>query len=94
MKALSTALLVVVGLLIALPVVAQPGPGRVPMGRGPGGNPAFAADRDLFHDLLQHRADIRRDVKKTDQGVETLTESDKPEVAMAIQTHVASMEKR
>ena len=40
--------------------------------KGRGGDPAFAADRDLFHDLLEHRADIRRDVKKTDQGVETL----------------------
>lgn len=64
------------------------------MGKGPGGDPAFIADRDLFHDLLEHRADIRRDVKKTDQGVETLTESDKPEVMAAIQRHVASMEKR
>ena len=64
------------------------------MGKGRGINPAFAADRDLFHELLQHRADIRREVKKTDHGVETLTESDKPEVAAAIQRHVASMEKR
>jgi uncharacterized protein len=64
------------------------------MGKGPGSDPAFAADRDLFHELLQHRADIRREVKKTDHGVETLTESDKPEVAAAIHKHVASMEKR
>jgi len=64
------------------------------MGKGPGSDPAFAADRDLFHDLLEHRADIRREVKKTDHGVETLTESDKPEVAAVIQKHVASMEKR
>jgi hypothetical protein len=64
------------------------------MGKGRGSDPAFAADRDLFHELLQHRADIRREVKKTDHGVETLTESDKPEVAAAIHKHVASMEKR
>ncbi len=68
--------------------------GKGPMGKGPGGDAAFAADRDLFHGLLQHRSDIRRDVKKTDNGVETLTESDKPEVAAVIQKHVASMEKR
>jgi len=61
-----TALLVVAVLLIASPVMAQPGPGKGTLGRGPGGDPAFAADRDLFHDLLEHRADIRRDVKKTD----------------------------
>ena len=64
------------------------------MGKGRGSDPAFAADRDLFHELLQHRADIRREIKKTDHGVETLTESDKPKVAAAIQKHVASMEKR
>ena len=64
------------------------------MGKGRGSDPAFAADRELFHELLQHRADIRREVKKLDRGVETLTESDKPEVAAAIQKHVASMEKR
>lgn len=96
MKVSETAIgvLVVASLLIASVVMAQPGRGRGPMGRGPGGDPAFAADRELFHDLLQHRADIRREVKKTEQGVETLTESDKPEVAAAIQKHVASMEKR
>jgi hypothetical protein len=86
--------LAVAVVLIASPLLAQRGPGRGPMGKGPGGDPAFAADRDLFHELLTHRADIRRDVKKIDQGVETLTESDKPEVAAAIQKHVASMEKR
>jgi hypothetical protein len=68
--------------------------GKGPMGKNAGGDAAFAADRNLFHQLLHHRADIRRDVKKTDNGVETLTESDKPEVAATIQNHVASMEKR
>ena len=89
-----TVLLVVSSILLAAPVMAQPGRGKGPMGKGPGRDPAFAADRDLFHDLLEHRADIRRDITKTDKGVETLTESDKPEVAAAIQRHVASMEKR
>lgn len=68
--------------------------GKGPMGKDAGGDAAFTADRNLFHQLLQHRDDIRRDVKKTDNGVETLTESDKPEVAAEIQKHVASMEKR
>jgi len=80
--------------LLASPAMAQQGRGRGPMGKGRGSDPAFATDRDLFHELLRHRADIRREVKKTDHGVETLTESDKPEVAAAIQKHVASMEKR
>ncbi|MFM9962109.1 MAG: hypothetical protein ACKV2Q_12885 [Planctomycetaceae bacterium] len=97
-------LFVVTSILIASPVMAQPGRGKGPMGKGPmgkgpmgkglGGDPAFAADRDLFHDLLENRADIRREIKKTDHGIETLTESDKPEVTAAIQKHVASMEKR
>lgn len=90
-------LVVILGLAGDLP--AQRGKGRGPMGggpqgRGPGGDPAFAADRDLFHALLTHRADIRREVKKTERGVETVTESDKPEVAALIQKHVASMEAR
>jgi hypothetical protein len=87
-------LLVLAVIVNTSPIMAQPGEGKGPGDKGPGSDSAFAADRDLFHDLLQHRADIRRDVKKTDKGVETLTESDKPEVAMAIQKHVASMEKR
>jgi len=64
------------------------------MGQGPGQDPAFAADRQLFHQLLQHRDAIRRNVKKTEQGVETLTESDDPEVTRLIQKHVTSMQKR
>lgn len=64
------------------------------MGQGPGGDQAFAVDRELFHELLRHRADIRREVKRTANGVETLTESNNPQVAAAIQEHVASMEKR
>lgn len=81
-------------LSLAAPVLAQGGRGKGPMGKGRGGDAAFIADRDMFHSLLSHRADIRREVKKTEHGVETLTESDKPEVAATIQKHVASMEKR
>lgn len=93
LRLLLTALLVAAGLLIVLPVVvAQPEKG--PMGKGRSGDPAFTSDRDLFHGLLERRADIRREIKMTQQGVETLTESDKPDVAAAIQQHVASMEKR
>lgn len=92
---LRTALLVATGLLIVVPaVLAQPGKGDGGMGKGAVGDPAFAADRELFHELLERRADIRREIKKTDKGVETLTESDKPDVAKAIQRHVVSMEKR
>jgi hypothetical protein len=70
-------------------------------GRGPawarqggGADPQFVADRDLFHFLLQNHDQIRREVKNTPNGVETLTESDKPEIAAKIQEHVAAMAKR
>jgi hypothetical protein len=55
---------------------------------------AFAADRDVFHFLLDHRKDIRRTVKDLGNGVETVTESDKPEVARKIREHVAAMHRR
>jgi hypothetical protein len=75
-------------------LVAQP-PGKgPPAGKGQGKDAAFAADRDVFHFLLDHRKDIRRTVKELDDGVETVTESDKPEVAKKIQEHVAAMHKR
>jgi predicted methyltransferase len=61
-------------------------------GRGPGA--AMRADQDVFHYLLGHHADIRRTVTGTDNGVETVTESDQPEVAKKIQEHVAAMHKR
>lgn len=79
-------------LLIASPAPAQQGRGRGPLGKG--GDPAFTADLELFHELLQHRGEIRREVKHIEHGVVTLTESDRPEVATAIQRHVASMEQR
>lgn len=70
----------------------QKGP---PAGKGPGGrDAAFAADRDTFHFLLDNHKAIKRTVKKLDNGVETVTESDKPEVAKKIQEHVPAMYER
>lgn len=70
----------------------QGGPGG---GGGWGGGDAeFQKDRDMFHYLLGRGAAIKRTVKKLDNGVETLTESDNPEVAATIQKHVDSMHKR
>jgi ubiquinone/menaquinone biosynthesis C-methylase UbiE/intracellular sulfur oxidation DsrE/DsrF family protein len=69
----------------------RPGRGRG-MGRGPG--PEMRVDQDVFHFLLDHHAEIRRSVKRLDNGVETLTESDNKEVATKIQEHVASMHER
>jgi hypothetical protein len=52
------------------------------------------ADQAVFHYLLAQRSHIRRTVTPTRNGVETLTESDRPEVAEKIQEHVAAMHKR
>jgi len=77
------------------------GPGRgigagrgMGAGRGRGPGSAVRADQEIFHYLLAHHAEIRRSVTKTSDGVETLTESDNPEVTRKIQKHVASMHER
>jgi len=69
----------------------RPGRGA---GRGRGPDAAMRADQEVFHYLLDHHAEIRRTVTQTDNGVQTLTESDRPEVAKKIQEHVAAMHKR
>jgi hypothetical protein len=86
------AALLVIALLTATSSAQQGarGPGR----QGQGDDPRFAADRELFHFLLEHRDEIRRQVTRRDDGVETVTESDNPEVASAILKHVGSMERR
>lgn len=53
-----------------------------------------AADMDVVHELLDSNTRIRRTVTKLPDGVRTLTESDDPKVAQAIQAHVASMSQR
>lgn len=68
------------------------------MGRGPGGgrgpDASMMADQDVFHYLLDKHKSIRRSVKNLDNGVESLTESDDPEVTAKIQEHVAAMHER
>lgn len=89
-------LLFVVSLVLAAPPgrgKGKGGPGG-PRGKGRGGEPAFVADRDVFHYLLAHHKEIRREVKNIDGGVETVTESDNPDVIAAIQTHVPAMARR
>jgi len=68
-----------------------------PPGKGKKGqfnDPSFVADRDVFRDLLDQRKNIRRTVKQLTNGVETLTESDSPDVTKKIQEHVEAMHKR
>lgn len=73
--------------------LACPGDAAQPFGKGKN-DPAFSADRELCRYLLANRKNIRRDVKKLGDGVETLTESDKAEVAKKIQEHALAMHKR
>lgn len=73
---------------------AQP-PGKgPPPGKSKGKDRAFAADQDGIHFLLANGKDIKRTVKETKNGVETVTESEKPEVVKRIHEHVAAMHER
>lgn len=91
-----TSLLIVI--VISGGLFAQRGPGR---GLGPGNSgpefrggrqdPTFQTDHEVFHFLLDNGDKIRRQVKNLTNGIETLTESDDPEVAAKIQEHVAAM---
>lgn len=76
-------------------------------GRGPGGNQGLRrgmargpqhgdddrhdADHEVLQFLLQNHDKIKRNVKELANGVETLTESDVPEVADKIKEHVKWM---
>lgn len=89
--ALGSGLLVLAG---RADLAAQP-PGKgPPPGKGMSKDANFAADRDVFHFLLENRKDVRRTVTGTKTGVETVTESDRPEVAKGIQEHAAAMSER
>ena len=92
------ALASILGLLIALvdvsPVIAQgaPGcPGMMKGCQGMMGDPAHAADMQLFHQLFDHRTEIQREVVLRADGIETVTRSTNPEVTKLLQTHVAAM---
>ncbi|PQO41110.1 DsrE family protein [Blastopirellula marina] len=65
-------------------------------GGGPGRGPDArqAADMEVFHYLLENHTKIQRTVKELANGVETLTESDDPQVAAKIKEHVHWMEVR
>lgn len=91
--AISSMLIVAV---IAGGLLAQRGPGRAQGKGGPGfrggrQDPTFETDHKVFHFLLANGDKIRRHVKNLDNGIETLTESDDPEITAKIQEHVAAM---
>ena len=80
--------------LLALMAGVHPRSNGADEPRGKGPPPEMKADQAVFHYLLENHKAIRRTVKRLDNGVETVTESDKPEVASKIQEHVAAMHKR
>ena len=78
-------------------------PGAAAGSHGPMGGPmagrvqhdeAFAADMHLVRGMLFSHDRIKRTVTNLPNGIKTVTESDDPQVAQAIQTHVASMVQR
>jgi uncharacterized protein len=77
-----------------------PGMGRGRGGRGPGAGGQHGhddrhdEDQAVFQYLLQHHQQINRTITDLSNGVETLTESDVPEVADKIKEHVEWMEYR
>jgi hypothetical protein len=77
-----TALLI--GLATAAPAAAQGG-------RGMMGDETHAADMQVFHQLFDHRSEIKRQVIMRQDGIETVTESANPVVTRLLQTHVLSM---
>jgi hypothetical protein len=70
------------------------GPGPVAgqrMGAGMTGDPSHMADMAMIHFLLDNGKDVTRTVTVLENGIATVTESDRPEVAATIQKHVAAM---
>jgi hypothetical protein len=57
----------------------------------PMGDPAFDVDREMFHFSLDRRQAIQRNVTKLQNGVETITKSEDPEISERIQRHVEAM---
>jgi hypothetical protein len=77
---------VVIGVITTAPALGQGG-----RGRGMMSDPAHPEDMQVFHQLLDHRAEITRQVVARKDGIETLTESTNPEIARLLQTHVEAM---
>lgn len=63
-------------------------------GQFKGKDKEFFADKDAFHFLIENRDAIRRKVTMRKDGIDSITESDKPAVAARIQEHVEAMHRR
>jgi hypothetical protein len=76
----------IVAMLTAVSAAGQGRGGRVMMG-----DAAQTGDMLVFHQLFDHRLEIKRQVVARPDGVETITESTNPDVTRLLQTHVESM---
>jgi hypothetical protein len=75
------------------------GMGAGMMGMGPGmmgmhGGSATMEERRDIHELLFNHESIKRSVTNLPDGIRTVTESDDPQLAETIKTHVAQMGQR
>ena len=85
------ALLIAVALTSGVTAAQQPGM----RGMGPGMQDSdHMKDMQVLHQLIEQRDRITRTVTKVAKGVDTLTESDDPNVALLIRGHVAAMTAR
>ncbi|HEY5963545.1 MAG TPA: hypothetical protein VIU42_05965 [Xanthobacteraceae bacterium] len=74
-------------------VHGQMGPGRMGM-MGTGHGSATPTEMDEIHSMLFNHDRIKRTVTNLPNGIRTVTESDDPEIAATIASHVAGMGKR
>ena len=71
------------------------GPMAGPMaGRMQHDDASFGTDMQLVHSMIEGHDRIKRAVTNLPNGIRTVTESDDPQVAQTIKTHVASMVQR
>ncbi len=91
-NAASLLLMAVLGIAALAQGQGQPqGKGQMG-GMGMGGNQP--QDMKTIHALFDDHKKITRTIKKLDNGIETITESDDPKVQALIKEHVATMYKR
>jgi len=85
------ALLLTVGMTVAITAQGGPPSGRGQMRGGMMHDATHDADMAVFQSLIDNRQKIQRTVVRLPDGIETVTESDDPEVVTLIQTHVSAM---
>ncbi|MDF1746685.1 MAG: DsrE family protein, partial [Gimesia sp.] len=101
-RQLTSVFLILLMCSTASSVLAQGGKGRGFRGgrgvqgpdHGRGQGQAHARDHEVFRFLLTNHMKIKRTVKELPNGVDTLTESDDPQIAAKIQEHVGRMKSR